>query len=93
MKMKDINEKNDNIEISDDLDKKDALLSSNSDNNEENKIDNEKIKTKILIMILMKKKKKEFFLDYTFMISFSIIFIQKNIALHLNMIFWSLAMR
>ena len=44
MKMKDINEKNDNIEISDDLDKKDALLSSNSDNNEENKIDNEKDK-------------------------------------------------
>ena len=46
MKMKDINEKNDNIEISDDLDKKDALLSSNSDNNEENKIDNEKDKDK-----------------------------------------------
>ena len=44
MKMKDINEKNDNIEISEDLDKKDALLSSNSDNNEENKIDNEKDK-------------------------------------------------
>ena len=46
MKMKDINEKNDNIEISDDLDKKDALLSSNSDNNEENKIDNKKDKDK-----------------------------------------------
>ena len=44
IKMKDIIDKNDNIEISDELDKKDALLSSNSDDNQENKINNEKDK-------------------------------------------------
>ncbi len=42
--MKDINHKNDNIEISDDLDKKDALLNPNYYNNEKNNIDNLKDK-------------------------------------------------
>ena len=44
IKMKDINHKNDNIEISDDLDKKDALLNPNYYNNEKNNIYNLKDK-------------------------------------------------
>ena len=56
--MKDIIDKNDNIEISDELDKKDALLSSNSDDNQENKINNEKDKDHDINDYISEKEEK-----------------------------------
>ena len=75
---------NHNIEISDDLDKKDALLNSMSADTEENNVDNENKEAQNNINISMTNKVLEFFLDYTFMISFLIISIQKNVVLEVN---------
>jgi len=77
---------NHNIEISDDLDKKDALLNSMSADTEENNVDNENKEAQNNINISMTNKVLEFFLDYTFMISFLIIFIRKNVVIQISII-------